>query len=47
MREAAHRLMKQPEDKPRPRSAVQRTYPDFRKAAAAGKRVMAASTGLF
>ena len=41
MRKAAHRLMKQPEDKLRPRSAVQRTYPNFRTIPVAGKRTLA------
>jgi hypothetical protein len=45
MRKAAHRLMKQPEDKLRPRSAVQRTYPDFRATPVAGKQTLAILSG--
>ena len=41
MRKAAHRLMKQPEDKLRPRSAVQRTYPNFRTTPVKGKQILA------
>jgi hypothetical protein len=45
MRKAAHRLSKPPEDKLRPRSAVQRVYPDFRTITAAGKPTPTRSTG--
>lgn len=44
MRRAAHRLAKPPEDKLRPRSAVQRIYPDLRTITAPGRRTMTAST---
>jgi hypothetical protein len=37
MRKAGRRLMKAPEDKLRPRSAVQRTFPDFPTMTIAGK----------
>ena len=45
MRQAAHRLAKPPEDKLRPRSAVQRTYPDFQTLTVAGKQTIATSPG--
>jgi hypothetical protein len=44
MRKAAHRLGKAPEDKLRPRSAVQRTYPDVRTIAVTDKQTMPAAT---
>ena len=44
MRKAAHRLMKQPEDKLRPRSAVQRTYPDFRTITVGHRQTVAVSS---
>jgi hypothetical protein len=46
MRKAARRLTKQPEDKLRPRSAVQRVYPEIRTTPATHKQVVAALIGL-
>ena len=43
MRKAAQRLGKPPEDKLRPRSAVQRTYPEVRTITVAGRQTSAAS----
>lgn len=43
MRKAAQRLGKPPEDKLRPRSAVQRTYPEFRTITVAGRQTSATS----
>ena len=42
MRKAAHRLTKPPEEKPHPRSAVQRVDPDFRTITVSGKGNMSA-----
>jgi hypothetical protein len=45
VRKAGRRLMKAPEDKLRPRSAVQRTFPDFPTMAIAGKPLGSLASG--
>jgi hypothetical protein len=45
MRKAGRRLMKAPEDKLRPRSAVQRTFPDFPTMMIAGKPAGSLASG--
>jgi hypothetical protein len=46
MRKAARRVMKLPEEKPRPRSTAQRADPDFRTITVSGRASMSASIGL-